>query len=154
MKQLLKYREKGIFILRKLSWLPPLIARITLAGVFIESGWGKLNNIPKVVEFFTSLGLPLPGLQAHLVAFTEFSCGICLLLGFFTKLASIPLTIVMIVAVITAKLAEIHSVTDLFSVAEYLNIVILLWLIISGPGSASFDSLLIRRLNLNGAEHL
>jgi putative oxidoreductase len=40
--------------------LPPLVARITVGYVFLIAGWGKLLNPPKVTEYFTELGIPLP----------------------------------------------------------------------------------------------
>jgi putative oxidoreductase len=40
-----------------LSWLPPLVARITVGWVFLWSGWGKLNDVPTVVENFVGWDL-------------------------------------------------------------------------------------------------
>ena len=54
-----------------LRWLPPLVARVTLGWTSFQSGWGKLHNIPKVVGFFTELGIPAPEFQARLVATTK-----------------------------------------------------------------------------------
>ncbi len=142
MKQICVLYDRATEFLKKLNWFPPLLARTTVGWVFIESGWGKLHNIPKVTEFFTSLGLPAPEFQAHLVATTEFGCGLLLLLGLLTRLASIPLTIVMTVAIMTAKRSEIESFSDVFSFSEYLYIVLFIWLIIAGAGSLSMDRLI------------
>ena len=43
-----------------LRWLPPTVARLTLGWIFLQSGWGKLHSLPKVIEFFRSLGIPAP----------------------------------------------------------------------------------------------
>ena len=51
---------------RRLRWLPPSVARLTVGWVFLQSGWGKLQNLPKVVGFFTELGIPAPQFQAPL----------------------------------------------------------------------------------------
>src|SRR4051812_27128285 len=98
----------------RIQWLPPLVARISCGWLFAVTGWGKLHNLPKVVEFFTQLGIPAPQLQAPFVATNELVCGVLILIGLFTRLACIPLTISMIVALLTAKRAEIGALDDLF----------------------------------------
>jgi putative oxidoreductase len=131
----------------RLQWLPPTVARLTIAGVFIETGWGKLHNLQKVIGFFTELGIPAPQLQAPLVATVEFVCGILLLVGLFTRVASLPLIVSMTVAILTAKKADIHSYSDLFGIEEYLYIVILLWLGAYGAGPISLDAIFAKRLD-------
>jgi putative oxidoreductase len=126
--------------LEKLKWFPPLLTRLSIGAIFVEAGWGKLHNLEKVVAFFTELGIPAPQLQAPFVAGTEFICGALLLLGLVTRLASIPLIISMIVAIVTAKKGDINSVTDLFNLSEYLFIVGLIWLIFYGAGCISVDN--------------
>jgi putative oxidoreductase len=128
------------------AWLPPLAARITVGWVFVESGWGKLHHLDKVASFFTDLGLPMPGFQAHLVATTEFAGGLALLLGLLTRVASAPLIIIMFVAIATAKKAELHGFSDLIGFPEYLYMLLLFWLLISGPGLLAADTLLARKL--------
>jgi putative oxidoreductase len=135
----------------KLSWLPPLLARITVGYIFIESGWGKLHNLSKVIEFFTQLGIPAPQIQAPFVATVEFVCGLLVFLGAFTRLASVPLIGVMIVAIWTAKLNDISGVSDLFATSEYLYILLLLWLAIAGGGSVSVDRFICRKSHQENA---
>lgn len=147
MSQFFCLGDRLVRLVARLAWLPPLLARLTLAGVFIESGWGKLHNIPKVVVFFTSLGLFVPEFQAHLVAITEFGCGILLLIGLLTRLASFPLLITMTVAIATAKREDLHGLTDLFGFSEYLYIVLFVWLIVAGAGPISLDHLLLKQAN-------
>ena len=129
-----------------LGWLPSTITRLSLGLLFLEIGWGKVHNFQKVIEYFTSLGIPFPELNAHVVGFTELTCGGLLILGLFTRLASIPLAISMVVAVITAKRTDISELTDLFGISEYLYVVLLSWLTIHGPGPISLDRLLYRVL--------
>lgn len=131
----------------KLRWLPPTVARLTLGWVFLQSGWGKLHNLPKVVEFFTSLGIPAPQIQAPFAAFMEFACGALLLGGLLTRLASLPLIIIMIVSIVTAKKGDIHELSDLFGMSEYLYIALLLWLGAYGAGPISLDRLFAKRLD-------
>ena len=132
-----------------LRWLPPTVARLTLGWVFVESGWGKLQNIPKVVAFFTDLGIPAPQIQAPLAAATEFLCGVLMLLGLCTRLASLPLIGVMVVAILTARRSEITGISDIFGFIEYLYIALCLWLGAYGAGSLSLDAVIAKRLERN-----
>ena len=146
MKSVVALLQKGLNLTGCLHWLPPLIGRITIAVVFIEAGWRKLNSIPKVVGFFTNLGIPMPMANAVLVANTEFICGLAVLLGLCTRLASIPLVVIMTVALMTAKRAAIEGPSDIFEISEFLFIVILVWLIIEGAGAFSLDRRLWKKL--------
>ncbi len=137
--------EKMNGCLKAWEWLPILIARITVGWVFAESGWGKLQHLDKVVEFFTSLGIPQPQLQAPFVAGVELICGLLIVLGFLTRIASVPLIITMIVAILTAKSEDLKSVSDLFGMSEYLYIVLLFWFIFSGGGKVALDSFLCKK---------
>jgi len=128
----------------KVAWLPPLLARISTGSVFIISGWGKLHNLEKVSMFFAQLGIPAPQIQAPFVASVEFGCGLAVLLGLFTRLTTIPLIIVMIVAIATAKWAQLSSVVELFGIEEFLLIVLLFWLRMTGPGKISLDQLILK----------
>jgi putative oxidoreductase len=131
----------------KLRWLPPTVARLTLGWVFVQSGWGKLHNIQKVIDFFSSLGIPAPQIQAPFSAFMELACGALLLAGLLTRLASLPLIVIMAVATLTARRADIHELSDLFGIAEYLYIALLLWLGAYGAGPISLDRLFARRFD-------
>ena len=131
---------------KSLAWLPPLLARITVGWVFIESGWGKLHHLDKVTAFFSELGLPAPGFQAHLVASTEFLGGMLLLAGLFTRLASCPLIIIMVVAILTTKHEDLHGFSDLIGFSETLYMLLLFWLAVAGAGAASLDKWILRKL--------
>jgi putative oxidoreductase len=133
-----------------LRWLPPTVARLTLGWIFLESGWGKLHSLPKVVEFFRSLGIPAPEIQAPFAASMEFLCGVLLLLGLCTRLASIPIIVIMLVALKTAKAGDIHELSDLFGTSEYLYIALALWLGAYGAGPLSLDAIFAKRLDRAG----
>ncbi len=133
--------ETRTFILENLKCLMGLLSRLTVGYVFLESGWGKLHNIERVTGYFTSLALPVPTFTAYFVAGSEFAFGALLLLGFLTRLASIPLGIIMVVAILTAKLGEIKSFSDLLGTTEFLYLLILGWLAASGGGRVSIDNL-------------
>ena len=128
-----------------LRWLPPTVARLTLGWIFLQSGWGKLNSLPKVIAYFTELGIPAPQIQAPIAAGFEFLCGALMLLGFCTRLASLPLIGIMLVAIGSAKRGDIHELSDLFATAEYLYIALALWLGAYGAGPISLDAFFARR---------
>lgn len=134
----------------KTGWIPPLLARLTLGIIFAESGWGKLHNLPKVIAFFTELGIPAPSIQAPFVAGVEFVGGLLLLVGLVTPLAAIFLTGTMAVAIATAKMGEVHSLGDFAGLSEWAYLVLLLWLVWAGAGGASLDALLGRLRKKNG----
>ena len=130
--------------LAHLEFLPQLVARITLGYVFIESGWGKLHNLDKVTDYFQSLGIPAAHLQAPFAAGSELVFGAAILVGLFTRLSAIPLMVIMVVAILTAKREELDGISALFGFIEYLYIVLLLWLVVRGGGCLALDRLLVR----------
>jgi putative oxidoreductase len=130
-----------------LEWLPPTLARVVVGTVFLQSGWGKLNDLPKVIDFFASLGLPYPAFQARLASSAELICGALLLLGFATRFAVVPLIITMIVAIRTALWDQVDGVTSLYGLAEFLYIVLLVWLGVQGAGPLSADAVVARLAN-------
>ena len=129
----------------RLRWLPPTLARFALGWVFLLSGWGKLHNLDDVIEFFASIGIPAPQIQAPFASGVEFVCGLLLLAGLFSRPAALPLVVVMTVAIATARHEELTSLGALFGFVEYLYIVLLLYVAVEGPGPLSFDALLRRR---------
>ena len=141
-----RLRRLILKVSHSLRWLPPTVARLTLGWIFLQSGWGKLNNLPKVVAFFTELGIPAPQVQAPLAAGSELLCGALMLLGLATRLASLPLIVTMLVAIGTAQRSEIHELSDLFGMSEYLYIALCLWLGAYGAGPLSLDAVFARRL--------
>lgn len=133
--------------LRRVAFLGPLLARITVGVVFMTTGWGKLHDLEKVTAFFTDLHIPAPAFQARLVACTELVGGLAMLLGLATRLLAIPLSVTMIVAILTAKRAEIDGVAALLGFEEWSYLVFFIWLALAGPGPISLDHLLARRLD-------
>ena len=69
-----------------------------------------------------------------------------MLLGLVTRLASLPLIGTMIVAILTARRAEITGISDVFGFIEYLYIALCLWLGAYGAGPISLDRIFAKRL--------
>jgi putative oxidoreductase len=129
-----------------LDWLALLVARLTVGVLFVSTGWGKVNNLAKVTAFFGELKIPAPAFNAVLASYTELICGALLTIGLASRLASLPLVVTMLVALTTAKKAEIHGLPDLFGEIEWTYLAILLVIAAVGPGGAALDALFGRRM--------
>jgi putative oxidoreductase len=146
MDALLRIRRLVHAVADRVAFLPPLLARIAIGVVFIGTGWGKLHNLDKITSFFTELGIAAPGFNAVLVSTAELVCGALLLVGLFTRIAAVPLAVVMTVAIVTAKRRDISGLSDLLGFVETLYIVLLAWLATAGAGPISLDRVLVRAL--------
>ena len=124
------------------TWLPPLVARIVVGWIFLWSGWGKFMVLPQMIENFRGWGIPYPELLTPFVASVEFLGGILLLVGLLTRIAAVPLMIIMVVAVISAKGADVDSLETLLGFEEASYFAMFLWLAIAGPGPISIDHFL------------
>jgi putative oxidoreductase len=119
-----------------------LFARLTIAYGFYEPSMQKWSNISNVADWFGTLGIPLPLFNAYLAAATEFLGVILLTLGLFTRLISIPLIIVMIVAITTVHLAHGFSAGDNgFEIPLYYMLFLAIFASF-GAGKFSLDHLL------------
>ncbi len=129
----------------QLQWLAPLFARIVVGWVFLWSGWGKLHNLPAVTQNFIGWGIPFPHLLTPFVSGVEFFGGLFLLLGLMTRISAGALGVTMIVAIVSAKWADVDSLETLLGFDETEYLALFLWLAIAGAGRLSLDSLLERR---------
>ncbi|MBV8784247.1 MAG: DoxX family protein [Gammaproteobacteria bacterium] len=127
-----------------LGWLAPLFARLVVGWVFLWSGWGKLHALPQIVENFTGWGIPAPQLLAPFVSGVEFFGGLFLLLGFLTRISAGALGITMLVAIRSAKWADVDSLETLLGFDETEYLALFLWLAIAGAGAVSVDALIER----------
>jgi len=138
-------RERAERVLEKVDFLAPGVARVTLGVLFMSTGWGKVHSLPKVTAFFSELGIPAPAFHAHLVSFVELIGGGLLLVGLFSRLASVPLMVSMLVAILTAQREQVHGLPDLFGLVEWTYFALLLWVLSAGPGKLSLDHLIFGR---------
>lgn len=86
---------------QKLVDLPLLLIRLILASVFFKTGLLKWQDIESITSWFEFLNIPLPKLNAYLAASTEVAGFALLLVGLGTRIISIPLIILLVVAIIT-----------------------------------------------------
>jgi putative oxidoreductase len=135
------------------GWAAPLAVRITVGVVFLGTGWTKLNNLPAITKNFTALGIPAPEILTPFVSGVEFVGGILLLVGLLTRFAAVPLMVVMVVAIISAKAGDIDSLETFLGFEEVSYFVMFAWLAIAGPGPVSLDHLILKATGRNPTEH-
>ena len=125
-----------------------LVVRLYWGWQFWQAGWGHLQNMQKFVDFFISLGIPAPTLNAHFVAVLEAGGGILLILGLGSRLISLMLAGDMLVAYITADREALFSVFSdpdkFYAASPYTLLVASLIVLIFGPGLLSLDTLVAR----------
>ena len=125
-----------------------LAMRLYWGYAFFQAGLGKLNNILPVSNFFASLGIPFPTFNAYLVGCTEMIGGLCLLFGFASRLAAVPLAIVMITALLTEHADAVRTIFQ--NPQKFINqlpfnfLLATLVIFCFGPGGISIDYLLKR----------
>jgi putative oxidoreductase len=132
-----------------------VLARISLGVFFAISGGGKLfvaSRARQMYETLASARIPLPHFMAYFVSSVEFVGGCLLVMGLLSSLCCAALIIQMIVAILTVRLATIPAglsfldwLDDLLYLPETMYIIILAWLICSGPGRLSVDGRIFRR---------
>lgn len=127
------------------TWLAPLAVRIVVGWVFLWSGWGKLHALPRMIENFREWGIPLPEVLTPFVSGMEFLGGLFLLVGLLTRFISVPMMVIMVVAIISAKWADVDSLETLLGFEEVSYFVMLGWLGIAGPGPVSLDHLILKK---------
>lgn len=124
------------------TWAGPLVARLVVGYTFMLTGWGKLTHLPAIIENFQSWGIPHPEILTPFVAGWEFVGGLGLILGLMTRVLGGGLAVVMVVAIVSAKLADIDSLETLLGFEEATYFAVFTWLAICGAGKASLDYLL------------
>ncbi len=78
----------------------PLFIRLAVGLIFLTQGILKYIDPRTGVLRFTKIGFPHPGFTAHFVGTFEIACGFLVLVGLLTRLASIPLLIVILTAIV------------------------------------------------------
>lgn len=93
--------DKAATFLNKLEDIPLLLLRVILAYTFYGPAMAKFSGIENTAGFFEHLGIPFPLLSAYMAAGTELLGAGLLILGLMTRLISIPLLVIMFVAIAT-----------------------------------------------------
>ena len=125
---------------RSIVWV-----RLAVGLVFATQGWLKYIDPNMGVNRFARIGFPLPAFTAHFVGTFEIVCGLLVLFGLWTRLAAVPLLVVICTAIATTKLPELARATQglWFTVSDartdFAMFCSLVFLIAAGPGSLSLD---------------
>lgn len=127
------------------EWAGPLLARIVVGYVFMLTGLAKLQNLDSIIENFEYWGIPFPHFTTPFVAGWECFGGLFIMLGLMTRICGGALSVVMIVAIISAKLSDVDSLETLLGFEEATYFVVFSWLAICGAGKASLDHFIERK---------
>jgi len=153
--------QHALTTLRAGEWMPVTAARVLIGIFFCISGGTKLfvtAQFHVLERTMVQIRVPFPHATALFVATVEFACGAGLALGLLTPLSAAMLMGDMIVAIATTSIHSIQASTpiawldDFLYLPEVLYVLILVWLIFSGPGRYSVDGLIASRIGLFGAE--
>jgi putative oxidoreductase len=129
-----------------LTWAGPLAVRIVVGGVFMWTGWQKLHFLPRMIENFRDWGIPAPEILTPFASGMEFVGGLLLLVGLLTRFISVPMMIIMLVAIASAKWGDVDSLQTLLGFEEVSYFVMFAWLGIAGPGPVSLDHFVLKAL--------
>ncbi len=133
--------------------------RLLIGFGFAAHGFSKLSAGPqKFAGILETIGVPMPNVMAWLTALIEFFGGLAVMAGALVSVVSIPLTMIMLVAMFSIHLPYGFSAIKLMGITEnvpqfgtpgievnLLYIVGLLTLVLGGAGSFSIDQMLARR---------
>src|SRR5690242_14937577 len=137
----------------------PLPLRLIIGFGFMAHGWAKLSRGPSgFAKLLAQVGAPLPEATAWASTFVELLGGLAIFVGAFVEVVSIPLIVMMLVAMFTVHLRYgFSSVNTIGLTADgpkfgppgyevnLLHIAGLLALILGGAGALSVDHMLSRK---------
>jgi len=131
------------------SSAPTLIPRLIVGLVFLSEGLQKFIT-PETVGAgrFMKIGFEHPEFWATFTGIFEITCGVLILVGLITRLASVPLLIIMLVAFVTTKYPILMDKGFLAMAHEYRTdfamTMLLLFLLYFGGGKNSLDKNLFK----------
>jgi uncharacterized membrane protein YphA (DoxX/SURF4 family) len=129
---------------------PIIIPRIVVGLIFLSEGIQKFLY-PELVGAgrFIKIGFSNPEFWSYFTASFEIVCGALILIGLLTRLASIPLLIIMITAFITTKYPLLVEKGFWIFAHEYRTdfamSMLLLFILYYGAGSISLDKKIYAR---------
>jgi putative oxidoreductase len=134
-----------------------LLLRIYFFWQLFQTGQGKLTNLGKISDYFTSLGIPFPGVSATITGLFETFGSLLLIVGLASRLTAIPIAVIMIVAYVTADFEAISkflSEPDKFVKADpFPFLFAALIILIFGPGRFSLDALIAKVTAAKSVSH-
>ena len=143
--------ENFLSTLRAAEWIPMTAVRVLIGIFFCVSGATKLlvpARFSTMEQTLAQSHIPFPHANAIFVSLVEFASGAGLVLGLLTPLCALVLAVDMVVAIVTNRIHSIKEtgifawLDDFLYLPEVLYVLILVWLIFSGPGRYSLDGLI------------
>jgi putative oxidoreductase len=128
-----------------------MLVRLAVGLIFLTEGIQK-HLFPELLGTgrFLTIGFSNPSFWAYFTGTFEIVCGSLILLGLITRLASVPLVIIMITAFITTKIPILINKGIWPWAHEYRTdfamTLLLIYLLIYGSGGLSFDSKIARMI--------
>jgi putative oxidoreductase len=127
---------------------PPslFLIRLPVGLIFLTQGMLKFIDPNMGVVRFTRIGFPHPYFTAHFVGSFEIICGGLVVLGLWTRAASVPLLIIITTAIATTKIPELfHANQGLWYMVsdartDFAMFCSLLFLILQGGGAWALDA--------------
>ncbi|MGB2625996.1 MAG: DoxX family protein [Candidatus Acidiferrum sp.] len=122
-----------------------LLIRILVGWVFVSEGIQKFV-FPEMlgVGRFVKIGIPWPHFMAPFVGIVEIVCGTLVLIGLATRLATVPLMGVILVALYSTKLVSLAKIGiwgTLHEARTDLSMLLgLIFLLLLGGGSIALDA--------------
>ena len=130
-----------------------LAVRLYWGWQFHVAGSGKLHDISKPIEYFTTLGIPAPTANAWFISWLEFIGGFLLVIGLASRPVALLLTCDMLVAYIVADREALMSIFNdpdkFYGATPYTFLFASLIVLIFGPGRISLDALIGTRRRAN-----
>lgn len=123
-----------------------ILIRLAVGLIFFTQGILKYIDPHMGILRFAKIGFPYPNFTAHFVGTFEIACGFLVLIGLLTRLASLPLLIVILTAIATTKIPEFSRPGQGFwfmvsdARTDFAMTLSLIFLIGVGGGSWSLDS--------------
>ncbi len=149
--------------------LPPcwyaIPLRLIVGGGFLQHGYAKLARGPEnFTQILDALGVFDPALLAWATIAVEIACGVAVIAGLFIPLVSVPMVIVLLVAIFTVHLPNGFSSIKLLSVTsagahfgqpgyetDLLYLCGIVALVLGGSGPLALDRTLLRAWTKTGA---
>jgi uncharacterized membrane protein YphA (DoxX/SURF4 family) len=134
-----------------------LLIRLAVGAVFLSEGIQKFLFPAEVgAGRFTKIGLPSPEVLAPLGGSFEIVCGALVLLGLLTRLAALPLLIIMCVAICSTKVPILFQ-SGFWKMAheartDFAMLLGSLFLLVVGAGMLSLDARFSRKQAAHAAK--
>ncbi len=134
-----------------------ILIRFAVGLIFFTQGILKFTDPQWGVLRFAKIGFPYPDFTAHFVGTFEIICGLLVIVGLLTRLASLPLLIINLTAIATTKIPELFRPEQGFwfmvsdGRTDFAMLTGILFLILVGAGPWAMDASILKKRELTDA---